>query len=314
MNYYMSNFGKYFGEGKKDFGKNVFSGDGLTLQVYHLKKDTSLMERDDGTSIMNNDRHVIVYLVTRGLIEIRMDDERVKVSEGHSITLQMDNNFSVWALEDSDLFSVHNTVEPNVDNTPEDLVNAVREVELKDMYLDGHNYRVGKYSTLMMQAMDASRSTTNFHFAGAYHDVGKVVVPAEVLNKNGRLTPEEFDEIKKHPAASYEMLREYIGEKNACFARWHHEKLDGSGYPDGLKGDEIPLESRIMAVADIFDALTTSRVYRKAFSFEKALSILEEDVEKGKLDRSAFETLKRMIESGVIVEGEDNEIKGEIVS
>jgi len=312
MDYCMSNFGQHFGDGKIDFGTNLYSGDGVTLQVYHLKKDTTLMEKDDGSSITNNDRHVVIYLVIRGRIEIRMEDERVYVDAGHSITLFMEKNFTIWALEDSDVFSIHNTVEPNVDNTPQELVRAVYEVELKDKYLQGHNYRVGKYATLIMQAMDSERSTTSFHFAAAYHDIGKVVVPEEVLNKNGRLTPEEFEEIKKHPAASWEMLKEYIGEKNANYARWHHEKLDGSGYPDGLRGSQIPLESRIMAVADIFDALTTSRVYRKAFSFEKALSIIEEDVANGKLDRSVFETLKRMITGGVIVEGEDNEIKSEM--
>ena len=104
------------------------------------------------------------------------------------------------------------------------------------------------------------------------------------------------------------MLKGYLGDNRAKYARWHHEKLDGSGYPDGIKGDEIPLESRIMAVADIFDALTTARCYRKAFSFEDALEIMKGDVEKGKIDGEVFEVLKKLVKEGKLVEGVDNRL------
>jgi len=294
---------------EKDGGENLFAGDGLTVQVFHLNKLTSLMERIDGPQPV--EKHVIVYLVTKGKVEFRMGDELTTVSAGQSIRIRMKRNFSIWAIEDSDLFSIHNCVEPNVDSTPRELVDAVKKVELADAYLSGHNYRVGKYSTLLMQTIAPERSTPTYHMVAAYHDVGKVVVPSGILNKQGKLTAEEFAEIKKHPVASDSMLREIVGNKAAAFARWHHEKLDGSGYPDGLTGDQIPLESRVMAVADIFDALTTSRCYRGAFSFSKALEILESDVNAGKLDRTVFEALKRMVERGVLVEGVDNVLKSE---
>ena len=102
------------------------------------------------------------------------------------------------------------------------------------------------------------------------------------------------------------MLKRYLGTKVAGFARWHHEKLDGSGYPDGLRGDAIPLESRIMAVADIFDALTTSRCYRKAFSFEEALAIMDQDARSGKIDGEILAVLEKLIRDGKIVDGVDN--------
>ena len=91
------------------------------------------------------------------------------------------------------------------------------------------------------------------------------------------------------------MLMPFLGEKVASYARWHHEKLDGSGYPDGIAGEAIPLESRVLAVADVFDALTTSRCYRSAFSFEKALSIIKEEVDAGKLDETCYQVLHKLV-------------------
>lgn len=305
----MNQFANVFSN-KKDIGLSLFSGSGVSIQAYHLKKDSSVLERNDTEELVNGN-HIITYLVINGIAEFRFDEECVRVEAGGMITTYLDHNFSVWALEDTDMFSIHNCVEPDIDNTPQELVDYIHQVELNDLYLKGHNYRVGKYSTLIMQALDPDKSTMKYHFVAAYHDVGKIDVPPEILNKNGKLSKEEFEEIKKHPLSSFNILKQYLGENAANYARWHHEKLDGSGYPDGLKGEEIPLESRVMAVADIFDALTTSRCYRAAFSFEKALNILKEDVDAGKLDARAYDALVRMIESGVIQEGIDNQLKSD---
>jgi len=291
-----------------DVGKSIYSGNGLTVEMFHLKKDTSVMNSFDNANLINGN-HTVVYLIINGKIEIRIKDKLIVVEEGNSYKLNFDENYTCWALEDTNMFCIHNCVEPEVDNTPLDLVDAVKKVELDDAYLQGHNYRVGKYSTLIMQTMCPERSTTKYHFAAAYHDVGKVGVPAEVLNKEGKLTKEEFELIKMHPAISYEMLLEFLGKENAEYARWHHEKLDGSGHPDGISGDMIPLESRIMAVVDIFDALTTDRCYRSGFSFNKALEILDEDAGAGKIDAEVVSVLKRMINKGIIVEGVDNMYK-----
>lgn len=309
MEYYLNQFTNIFNN-IKDIGVNLFSGSGVSIQAYHLRKDTSVLERNDTEELVNGN-HVITYLVISGCAEFRIDEECIRVNAGSMITIYLDNNFTVWAIEDTDMFSIHNCVEPDIDNTPQELVSYIHQLELQDLYLQGHNYRVGKYSTLIMQAIAPKKSTVKYHFVAAYHDVGKIDVPSEILNKNGKLTKEEFDEIKKHPVSSFTILKQYLGEKAANYARWHHEKLDGSGYPDGLQGDEIPLESRVMAVADIFDALTTSRCYRTAFSFEKALSIIKEDVDAGKLDARAYDALVRMIESGVIQEGIDNQLKSD---
>ncbi|MBQ3865570.1 MAG: HD domain-containing protein [Clostridia bacterium] len=125
---------------------------------------------------------------------------------------------------------------------------------------------------------------SNVILAAPMHDIGKIRVPDVILNKPGRLTPEEFEIMKTHAAIGGDIIRRTMSdveEKSYCdvaynIARYHHERFDGTGYPDGLRGEEIPLEARIMALADVYDALISERVYKKPFSREKAREILLE--------------------------------------
>ncbi len=117
--------------------------------------------------------------------------------------------------------------------------------------------------------------------ASSLHDIGKISVPDHILNKPGRLTPEEFEIMKNHSVAGASMLEEltlYQDEPLVKIAyqicRWHHERYDGRGYPDGLKGEEIPISAQIVALADVYDALTSERVYKKAFSHEKSMEMI----------------------------------------
>lgn len=124
----------------------------------------------------------------------------------------------------------------------------------------------------------------NVILAAPMHDIGKIKIPDSILNKPGRLTDEEFEIMKKHSVYGGEIIKKTITnveEKGYCevaynIARYHHERYDGKGYPDGLKGTEIPLEARIMALADVYDALVSKRVYKDAFPKEKAIQIIEE--------------------------------------
>ncbi len=111
----------------------------------------------------------------------------------------------------------------------------------------------------------------NIERAGALHDIGKIGIPDVIINKPTRLTPEEFEKIKEHPAIGEQMIRPipFLNRARAII-RHHHERFDGRGYPDGIKGDEIELGARIMAVADTFDAMTSDRSYRQARSVEEA--------------------------------------------
>jgi HD-GYP domain-containing protein (c-di-GMP phosphodiesterase class II) len=110
--------------------------------------------------------------------------------------------------------------------------------------------------------------------AGAIHDVGKIKTPIEVLHKEGRLTPEEYAVVKDHPSDGAEMVAALDDPELTAMVRHHHERLDGAGYPDGLRGDAIPLGARILAVADTFDAVCSARPYRHARSHRDALAVL----------------------------------------
>lgn len=119
--------------------------------------------------------------------------------------------------------------------------------------------------------------------ASAIHDVGKISIPEAILNKPGRLTPEEFELMKTHAKVGAEMLSDLPPEQSnfplvkvACeICRWHHERYDGRGYPDGLKGDEIPIAAQVVSIADVYDALTSKRCYKKAFTHDEAMEMIQ---------------------------------------
>ncbi len=147
-----------------------------------------------------------------------------------------------------------------------------QSIESSDSYTFGHCSRVADVSVAVAQALGLSEIEITTIRLGAYlHDLGKVKVPHEVLNKPGPLTAEEFEVIKMHPVWGMEMLNEVEFPWDIKpIIRWHHEKYDGTGYPDMLRGDEIPLSAQIVGIADVYDALTTTRAYRPAMTHEQA--------------------------------------------
>ncbi len=157
------------------------------------------------------------------------------------------------------------------------VVKALAEaIDAKDKYTNGHSDRVANYSREIAKRYGYSeKEQDDIYMMGLLHDVGKIGVPDAVINKPGRLTDEEFAQIKAHPAIGDRILKS-VEEmpKLSIGARWHHERYDGKGYPDGLKGDEILEEARIIAVADAYDAMTSHRSYR---------DILPQEVVRGEL-------------------------------
>jgi len=148
----------------------------------------------------------------------------------------------------------------------------VKALEAKDYYTKEHSERVTNYALLIAKEMGLSmEKLETLRFAGHLHDVGKVGIPDSILLKPGRLTREEYEIIKRHPVIGAEIVG-HIGllQEEAEIIRYHHERFDGKGYPEGLKGEEIPLLARILAVADTYDAMTTRRPYRPSFSAETA--------------------------------------------
>ena len=153
-------------------------------------------------------------------------------------------------------------------------------IDAKDTYTNGHSGRVAEYSKEIAKRYGYSvKQQDEIYMMGLLHDVGKIGVPDAVINKPGRLNDEEFEQIKKHPVLGDKILKK-IREmpKLAIGARWHHERYDGTGYPDGLAGKDILEEARIIAVADSYDAMTSNRSYRGFLPQEK----VREEIEKGK--------------------------------
>lgn len=147
----------------------------------------------------------------------------------------------------------------------------VAAVEMKDAYTRGRADRVALFAGILAEevgGVDADRIRT----AARIMDVGKTGVPEEILNKTGSLTPAEFEQVKRHPVISWEMLRHIFRDRTVLdVARHHHERWDGGGYPDGLAGDDIPLEARIVGVADTLDAMTSTRAFREARLWSEAV-------------------------------------------
>lgn len=188
------------------------------------------------------------------------------------------------------------------ENTRNLVITLANVIEAKDKYTDGHTRRVGMISRMIGSKMGLAEDKLNFlETAGLIHDIGKVGVPESILNKPDRLTPEEFDVIKKHSEIGETIIKP-LGSLQECLipVRHHHEKLNGSGYPDGLVGDEISIETRILCVADIFDALYSDRPYREKMPLSQVKEILSQDVQKGCLDAFVVGSLFEMINDGSI--------------
>lgn len=154
-------------------------------------------------------------------------------------------------------------------------INAFNKaLEAKDPYTSGHSLRVQQYSEKLGEALGLpSKKMMNIKTAAVLHDIGKIGVDDFILRKPGKLTKEEFDMIKKHPEIGSDILTDVDFLRNAAgIIRSHHERYDGNGYPDGIKGDEIPVESTILSIADVYDAMTSDRPYRGALSKEEALA------------------------------------------
>ncbi len=162
------------------------------------------------------------------------------------------------------------------------LRSLAETIELKDVYTRGHCDRVAHFALLLANALSFSEKRKKLIRHGCWlHDCGKIGIPGTILNKEGRLTVEEFDVIKKHPLWGLKVAQEAgLDQVVLDIIAAHHERFDGKGYPHGLAGEAIPLESRIAAIADVYDALTTDRSYRTRFSHAKAVEIMT--AEKGK--------------------------------
>lgn len=179
------------------------------------------------------------------------------------------------------------------------IINMVKSlvfaIEAKDQYTRGHSERVSKLSMRLGEHLGLKgKQYDELRWASILHDIGKIGIPEGILNKPDRLSDEEFAVIQEHPAKGYEILKPVSQlEGSLPGVLHHHERFDGKGYPSGLKGEEIPLIARIITVADTFDAISSTRAYRNAKSFKKAMSIIHQ-VSGTQLDPGIVAALKEI--------------------
>jgi putative two-component system response regulator len=179
------------------------------------------------------------------------------------------------------------------------LFTLARSIEGKDPYTHGHCERLASYSAGLGEQLGLSKDEiTALQRAGIVHDVGKIAVPDAILLKPGRLTEDEWVVMRQHPTVGERICAPLKSFRLVLpIIRHHHEKYDGSGYPDGLRGEVIPVSARILQVVDVFDALTTERPYKKALPVSDAMQMMREEVSKGWWDPAIFAEFERLITS-----------------
>ena len=182
------------------------------------------------------------------------------------------------------------------------LFSLARSIEGKDPYTHGHCERLAESSIRLGEQLGLpEEQITALRRAGVVHDVGKIAVPDAILLKPNRLTEQEWKIVREHPIVGERICAPLKSFRLVLpIIRHHHEKFDGSGYPDGLRGEAIPITARVLQLVDVFDALTTDRPYKSASSTAEALQIMREEVAKGWWDPHIFEQFERLVRSGEI--------------
>jgi putative two-component system response regulator len=231
------------------------------------------------------------------LTSLNSDSDRI-----HGIMCSADDFLSRPVNKHELLARVHSLLRlkqftDELDNAETVLFSLALSIEAKDPYTEGHCDRLSRYSVALAEKLGLpDHLRVALRRGGLIHDIGKLAVPEHILLKPGPLTPEERKIMERHTIEGERICAPLRSFRNVLpIIRHHHEKQDGSGYPDGLKGEDVPLTARILQVTDIYDALTTDRPYRKALPFEKAFAIMREEVKRGWWDGSLLNQLEELV-------------------
>ena len=239
------------------------------------------------------------YLLSGTLETLCPNGTMMTLNAGDSIALEnLDSIVMLRCVEDAAVLYVTNRPSyASINCRHETLTEQLWRI--KDHYTIRHSEAVMRYAMdLYMELCPGldQKSMEDFLLGALFHDIGKCHIPEDILNKPTRLSDEEFALIKKHAADGPTILEPIFGKKVAELAGLHHERMNGSGYPSGMQGENIPLEARILMVADSFDAMTTDRVYKKAKDVEEAA--LELYNMKAEYDPAVTEVLLRLVREG----------------
>ncbi|HVR24422.1 MAG TPA: HD domain-containing phosphohydrolase [Candidatus Polarisedimenticolia bacterium] len=245
----------------------------------------------------NPDTYLIPVILITALCDRQDRIEGIKVGADDFLSRPVDRT-ELLARVKSLLRLKHRTDE--LERAESVLFSLARSIEGKDPYTHGHCERLADYSGRLGQQLGlAEDQITALRRAGIVHDVGKIAVPDAILLKPGRLTPDEWAIIREHSAVGERICAPLKSFRFVLpIIRHHHEKLDGSGYPDGLRGDAIPIAARVLQIVDVYDALTTDRPYKKAFSITDALQTMKEEVSQGWWDPHIFDQFERLVRTG----------------
>ncbi len=240
----------------------IGKGDGSEVMIQEITSDQIVfIEPGENSELME------FFYILDGELEIDKDENKT--------LLEKDDYFYVHHLDEhvqfhtvTDVRLLYFSTQPvfhYLSSTIKELVELTNIVEDKDIYTHGHISRVKDFSLKIGNKLRLSKEKIeNIGFAALFHDIGKINVPDEILKKPGKLTEEEYEIMKNHPNWGAEIVSKTYFEKLSEVIRQHHERIDGSGYPDKLKGDSICIEAKIIAVADSYDAMTSDRPYSMA--------------------------------------------------
>ena len=247
--------------------------DNLEVIYYEGKATKSIMLHPDEC----NGAVYMIYLLNGA---IRYPKDNIMLSAGDSITCKDLIETEVFEIvEDTNMLII--TQKKFFEwqtKYAEELSEIMEAIQNKDHYTEEHCNRTGNLALRIAVKMGLKNQEVNELIrASKTHDVGKINVPVEILNKPGRFTQEEFEIMKRHPKDGYDLIAGLVSEREAQIVLQHHEKCNGSGYPNGLLKEEMLLESRILAVADAYDALISKRPYREGLSCEEAFQIIYSD-------------------------------------
>jgi HD-GYP domain-containing protein (c-di-GMP phosphodiesterase class II) len=220
------------------------------------------------------------------------------LSPGDSLSIVDPVSYSIFSLKPGQ-YLLFTTSQIQQTYPREVLDEASKLLDRCDVITQQHCHKVGVIAMALGNVLMKDQDTSFLHYAAGYLDVGNVSLPQGLLSKKERFSEADRHLVETHAQASYDLLKPLFGEKIALLAKHHHERLDGSGYPDHLRGNEINLEERILSVADVFAALTEVRSYRPAYSYPEALAILDKEY-SGKLDPEVILTLKDLLRAGTI--------------
>jgi len=247
-------------------------GDGAEVMLQKIKSNkTVVIEPGENSETME------FFYILDGQVELHFENSKTILNGGEHFYAHFLKE-PVFFNTLTDVSILYFTTQPvfhYLSGTIEELMHLSKKVEEKDIYTHSHIQRVNDYAVKISNKLNLSKERIeNIAFASLFHDLGKINVPDVILNKPGRLTIEEFELIKKHPLDGMNMVKKTYYENIAETIYQHHERIDGSGYPRGLKGEETLLEAKIIAVSDTYDAMTTDRAYRKGVSPQIAVDEL----------------------------------------